>query len=117
MAFINRIIPLGLSTFNAASLTANYQAINSGGFSQSALIIKIQNDNSTDITISFDGTNDHEFLAGTAAAIPRESLILNFISSPSTSGYIYMAKGTVVYVKGSAGVGSIVLSAYSQQEI
>lgn len=116
MSYQNRIKIQELSTFNAASLTANYQEINSTGFPEPIVILRIVNASDADITLSYDGSTDQEFIPGTAAAIPRSMLQLDFTSTPSTTGYLYLAKGTKVFVKGSAGTGTIYISAYSQGE-
>ena len=116
MSYQNRIKIQELSSFNAASLTANYQEINSTGFPEPILILRIVNASDADITLSFDGSTDQEFIPGTTAAIPRGVLQLDFTSTPSTTGYPYLAKGSKVYVKGTAGTGTIYMSAYSQGE-
>lgn len=116
MAHKNRVQAVSLSSFNAASLSGTYQAINSTGLSNACVILKIVNENSTGITISYDGINDHEYLPGTAAAIPRETLLLDFSGGSHSGSEMKFAKGTVVYVKGTAGVGTIYLSGYYHDE-
>lgn len=114
MTFQNKVKSIGLTSLDSATLTANYQAINPNGLEKACFLLRIVNDSTSDITISYDGTNDHDHLAGTAAAIPRETLTLDFTSSPPFGGYVFIPKGTVVYLKGSAGVGVIYLSGYYQ---
>lgn len=107
-------VPLDLSTLNSATLTASYQELNSTGFPGNLFWLRIENASTANITISYDGINDHEFLPATAAGIPRESLIIDFTGSPSSPGFVYLRKGTKVYVKGSAGVGNITMSGFYQ---
>lgn len=109
-------VPLDLSTFDTATLTASYQALNSSGFPGNLFWLRIENASTTNITISYDGINDHEFLPGTIAGIPKESMVINFSGSPASPGFIYLRKGTVVYVKGAAGVGNITMSGFYQEE-
>lgn len=116
MAHKNRILAIPLTSFAAASLTASYQAINSNGLDEACFLLRIINENSTGITISYDGINDHDFLAGTAAAIPREILELDFSAGSHSGSPLKFAKGMKVYVKGSAGVGTIYLSGYYHSE-
>ena len=114
MSLQNRVKFIPLTSFNGASLTANYQAINSNGLSEACFLIRIVNDCTTDITISYDGITDHDHLAGTAASIPRETLQIPFPQNSASSGLVLIPKGTVVYVKGTAGIGVIYLAGYYQ---
>jgi len=112
----NRIFPVDLTSFNAASLTGTYQAINSSGLDFSCFMLQFTNSSTADVTISFDGTNDHEFIPGTAADIPR-SVKQIYAPASNTSQAIVFPKNTIIYVKGSAGVGTLYLSAYGQKEV
>jgi hypothetical protein len=114
MALQNKAKAIPMTTFNGGALSGSYQAINTSGFPEACFLIRIVNDNSTNITISYDGINDHDQLAGTIAGVPRETLVIDLTSNPALSGYLFFAKGTIVYVKGSAGAGSIYLSGYYQ---
>lgn len=114
IGFLNKVQFQTLSTFDAASLTSTYQAINSSGFEKAVLILRLVNASTADVLISYDGTNDHDVTPGTAANIPRNFIQLDFTSAPNNTGYIYIPARTKVYVKGTAGVGTIYLAAYSQ---
>lgn len=109
-------VPLELSTFNSATLTENYQALNSTPFPGNLFWLRIKNATTTNITISYDGVTDHEFLSGTTASIPRENLVINLTGSPGDKGLIYLRKGTTVYVKGTAGSGNITMSGFYQED-
>lgn len=103
----NSIKALVLSTFNSASLTAGYQVINSGGFAFPVLFLRIVNNASTAITISYDGINDNEYLA------PNSSF--NFPTQTNSLPNAQVAQfnaRTQVWVKGTAGSGTIALSGY-----
>ncbi len=102
-----KIIPL--SSFDTSSLSGTYQVINSTGLPHACFLIRINNDSNMDITVSFDGTTDQEFVSS------NSSLTLPFQSNSSPNGFVAkMAKGTKVYVKGSSGMGSVYLSGYYQ---
>lgn len=116
MGLRNRIAYEGLSSFDTSTLTANYQVVNSSGFSHPVLLLKVVNTSTNDVTISFDGVNDHDIVIGSANGRPRTVLNLSFMCTPAPTGYLYMAQGTKVYVKGTASAGSIYVSAYSQGE-
>lgn len=108
------IHPIALSSINASALNANYQALNGSGLEEPCLFIRICNASTSDVTISFDGTNDHEFLAGTVATIPRESLVYYPGENNVNNIPLLFHKGQIIYLKGAAGVGSIYLSGYYQ---
>jgi len=112
--FSRKVAAIPLSSIDASSLTGTYQALNAGGLPDPCFILRFENASTSDVTISFDGTTDNEFLPGTAAGIPRENLELNFLASPGGEGLLFFPKGTVIYVKGNAGVGTFNLSGYYQ---
>jgi hypothetical protein len=61
------------SSFNPASLTGSYQALNGTGFSDNVKILKLYNGSSTvSIDISLDGVTDHDFIP------PLGTLIVDF---------------------------------------
>ena len=96
-----------LTSINSASLIGTYQAINPNGLPHSCFILRIINGGTTAITVSYDGTNDHDVVfADSILQIPTPINTL-----PNSRGGQF-ALGTIVYVKGTAGVGSIGLAGY-----
>lgn len=96
-----------LTVFNSASLTSNYQVINTNGFAKPIMFMRIVNDATTAITISYDGVTDNEYIRTTDS--------FNFpcqANSQPNAQKALLKAGTKVYVKGTAGVGSITLSGY-----
>jgi hypothetical protein len=106
----NVILPIELTTFNSANLTANYQAINPNGLDASCIILRINNSGSSAVTISFDGVTNHEYLAAGQSVI-----IESQANSLPSSKVCCFRKGMVVYLKGTAGTGTLSLSGYYQQ--
>ena len=100
-----------LSQFAASGLTASYQPINASGLSNPCYLIRLVNDSNQSVLISYDGTNDHEYmLAGTFYDIYGPT---NAIQQSHGGQW---PQGTIVYVKsGSSGTGVINLSAYYQR--
>jgi len=96
-----------LKSFASASLTASYQAIYSGGLPAACFYLRIQNQSSTAITVSYDGVTDHLYLP----TLAEERLNAQANAQPNAQGAL-VPKGTVVYVKGTAGTGSVYLSGY-----
>jgi hypothetical protein len=109
MALKNSVQAIPLSSIASSTVSGSYQAINSGGLPNPCFLIRITNGSNMAVTISYDGSTDQEYLA--AGAILQLSLQAN--SQPSNF-VTNMSKGTIVYVKGTAGTGSVYLSGYYQ---
>jgi hypothetical protein len=105
----NRVKALILKSFDSAGLSGTYQAISATGTEAPCFFLRIVNNSNTSITISYDGTNDNEFLLATS------SLEIASQTNSIPAGRIALFPiGQKVYVKGSAGVGLIYLSGYYQ---
>jgi hypothetical protein len=92
---------LPMMNINTATFTGTYQSL-SAGLAEACGILHFNNPSNTNVTVSFDGVHDHEFvLAGTQVSINADLL--------DTCAF---AEGTPVFVKGTAGVGILHLSAY-----
>lgn len=100
-----RIRPETLRSRDSSTFTGSYQTLGSA-LDNPCRIIKITNDSDQDILISWDGTNDHEY-------IPASSfLLLDFSSNRAGQSLLAVAEGTQFYVQGSSGTGSVYLSSY-----
>ena len=109
MATKNIILPIALSSIDSATFTGSYQLLSAAaGVPFACTIIRIVNNSNRDITISYDGTTDHEFLQDT------DSLKLEFQSNSQPSGMVScLPVGTKIYVKGLVGgAGLVFLSGY-----
>ena len=90
------------ATFNPASLTGSYQAMNGTGFSDTVKILKLYNGSTTvSIDISLDGVNDHDFIP------PLGTLIVDFQTNHYDgaiygSGTLNVRKGQILYGKTAA---------------
>lgn len=105
----NIIIPLTLQTIDSSTLGAAYQAIDANGIDGPASILRIENDSDQEVTISYDGTNDHGYLGVGQVAV------WDFQTNgrPNTN-IAALRTGTVIYVKGTAGTGTIAVSGWYQ---
>jgi hypothetical protein len=64
-------------------------------------ILKIVNNTNADLTISFDGTTDNDF-------VPANSFCLyDFNANADENNEFYLSLNTQIYVKGSPGSGSV----------
>ena len=98
----NSIRPVGLWTFDSASVGAAFKAINVA-FGWPIYFLSIKNNSDKDIIVSFDGVNNHDFVAH-GKSIDRGG---------GPADKCFFNKGTIVYVNGTAGTGDIYLSIYT----
>jgi hypothetical protein len=82
------------------SISGTYAAI--GPATQHAMrLIKIVNNTNADITISFDGTTDNDY-------IPSNSFALyDFQTNSQSDLYFFLSLNTQVYIKGTPSAGSV----------
>lgn len=97
----NRLTPEALRSINSTTFNGSYQEIGAP-LLYPARILKIVNNTSVVVTISWDGITDHDFLpigsfalydCGTNKGTPADALDI--------------PKGTQFWVKASAGTGSL----------
>lgn len=110
MAVINAILPITMTSFNTAGLNGSFQVVNSGGTTEACVLIRIVNDSDQDVTVSFDGAVDHDYVrAGETLQLPIQS------NAAPGSNTAKLRQGTQVWVKGAgAGTGLIYLAGYYQ---
>lgn len=99
-----------LRSINSTIFSGSYQALGSP-LANPNCIIKIVNNSTVLVTISFDGTNDHDI-------IPAGSFVLydfgTDAESSNSNEKLNLAAGTQVYVKGSAATGLVYLTCIFQ---
>lgn len=111
MAVKNSVAAIPLTSIDSATFTGNYQLVNSGGLPQSCFVIGITNNSTKDITISYDGTTDNDFVQ----TMQGSNLPVQSTAQPNNYTALF-PKGTRVWVKGSAGTGLVYLSGYYQPQ-
>lgn len=112
MSVKNSIQAIALTSIDSATFTGSYQAINSSGLSKNCFMIRITNNSNKDVTVSYNGSTDHDFIkAGTSIQLSFQDMAQpnNFIAN--------MSLGTIVYVKGAAGAGLVYLAGYYQPSL
>lgn len=111
MSVKNKVLAIPLTSIDSATFTGMYQAINTGGLARPCFLVRIINDSNTDITVSGDGVTDNDFVRA------GETAQFNFqTNSQPNNNMAFLAQGTVIYVKGAAGIGNIYLAAYFQPQ-
>jgi hypothetical protein len=105
----NIVKAIPLITFNTAGLLANYQLINGpDGLPSECFFLGIINDSGADITLSFDGIIDHEYLpAGYNTYMPAQ------MNSQPNAQVALFPKRLKIYVKSAAAAaGTLAISGY-----
>ena len=112
MSYKNKVLPIPLTSIDSATFTGSYQLLSAtDGIANPCIMLHIANNSNVSITISYDGTNDHDFLLSDT---DRE---LNFQSNANPQNFAAsLAQGTKIYVKGSAGIGLVYLSGFYQPQ-
>lgn len=108
MSLANFFKPIVLKSIASSTVSGTYAAINPDGTEKPCLGITILNHSSQDITISFDGIHDHDYLP------TGNSTSIGVIPAQPMNNGASLAKGTIIYVKGTAGTGNIYLSGFYQ---
>lgn len=100
-----KILPDAIRSIDSATFTGSYQAVGTK-LTNPTRIIKFTNNSTVLVTVSWDGTNDHEIL-------PAGSFVLLDVSSDrETSNIFEIGANTQFYVKGAAGTGLVYISTY-----
>lgn len=102
MAYTGRIAWETLRTIDSATLTGSYQALGTP-LANPSYILKLVNNSTVLVTISIDGINDVDVAPAGSFWLYDEGKV------GASSAFPAMPKNTQVYVKGSAGTGTIYL--------
>lgn len=100
-----RLYPEVLRVFDSSTLDGSYDPIGTP-LLYPAVVLKFTSESTSDVTISWDGTNDHEIL-------PAGSfLLLDVCTNRGIEQQRFIGAQTQFYLNGSAGTGNIYLSSY-----
>ena len=94
--------PDTLRSIDSATFTGAYQALGTA-LTRPIRLVKILNDSSVPVTVSWDGTNNHDYLPANSFAL--YDLTANEVMQ---DGW-FIGVGTQFYVKGAAGVRYVYL--------
>lgn len=109
MSVKNSMYYIPMTSIDSATFTGSYQLINTGGTTLPCFSFKIVNNSTVDVTVSINGTTDHDYIPTKSAQIYD----LQTNKQPQND-MCQLAQGTKVYVKGSAGTGSVYLVGLTQ---
>ena len=109
MAYQNKIKAIPLKSLASTGFSSTYALVTAAsGIPNPCLMLKIVNNSDQDVTVSYDGTNDHDFVPKATVT----ELKPGDVNQPNNYSILW-AQGTQVWVKGSAGMaGSVYLSGY-----
>jgi hypothetical protein len=112
MAVKNIVLPIPLSSIASSGMSSSYQLLSAtAGIPHSCIMIRIVNNSNKDVTLSYDGTNDHDYIP------TMTSVLLEFQTNSQPQNQVCsLALGTKLYVKGTAGTGSVYLSGFYQPQ-
>jgi len=113
MAVKNIVLPIPLSSINSSAFSGAYQLLSgAAGITHACIILRIVNNSTMDVTVSYDGTNDHDY-------IPTKTVrdIQFQTNSQPQNNMCSLAQGTKIYVKGAAGTGFVFLSGFYQPQV
>lgn len=107
-----------MAVFNTATLTSSFTALNGptsysiftgSGFPDDIKVLKMYNDGSNGIILSYDGVTQNDFIPSKATLI-LDIQANHADNSPYGSGTKNGRKGQVIFGKGSAGAGNLYIS-------
>jgi len=100
--------PETLRSLAFGSISGSYAALGAA-LANPIIQLHISNDTDANMLISYDGVNDHEFIAA------NSFILLDIGSNKSVGEGLFLSKGDSVYVKQESGAptsGNIYMSAY-----
>jgi hypothetical protein len=112
MAVKNSVAAIPLKSIDSATFTGSYQLIYSSGNPKACFFLSIINNSNKDITVSYDGATDHDFVP----TLNKRDLPVQTNAQPNNHTALFPS-GTKVWVKGAAGTGLVYLAGYYQQSV
>lgn len=109
MAVRNSIYAIPLTSLPAAGFNGTFQLMNVTGFPQACFIVRIINDSTEDIIVSYDGVNDHDVV------INQTTLQIESQTNSQPNNFICKFPiGQKVWILGAPGAGAVYLAGYYQ---
>ena len=112
MSVKNSVLPIPLTSIDSSTFSGAFQLLSgAAGITNPVFYLKIVNNSNVGVTVSYDGTNNHDFVrAGSDALINFQA------NNQPTNNNALLPKATKVYVKGAAGAGLVYLSGWYQPQ-
>lgn len=103
----NSLKALPMVTVDAATLGAGFLPLNTPGFAHPVLYLRIINAATKDLTISFDGINNHDFIRS-----DREYFLPAQLNGVPNNHLSVFRQGTQIFGKCVGATGYIYIAAY-----
>lgn len=107
MSTTNKILAIERADFNSNTLTGGFDVLYTS-LPEPLAILRIVNESNRDITISYDGSTNHDL-------VPSSNTLQLYLqaSNRPRSHVAQLPKGSTIYVKGTAGgTGYIYVAGY-----
>lgn len=106
----NFVQAITLVVYDTSALTGSFAALNGSGTTQPLKILKIYNASDVGITLSLNGSTNHDFMpAGGTFLLDVQA---NASKVAGGDGSWLVKKGQIIYGKGSAGTGNLYITGY-----
>lgn len=101
----NAMYPETLRSIASSAVSATYAAVGSP-LLHPIRVIRFTNASTEDVTISWDGVTNHEYL------VSGTSLLIEVSTNREAAQVFDISQNTQFYVKGTTGTGTVYISAY-----
>jgi hypothetical protein len=102
------ILPMKMRSVDTAGIALGSYTEIGNPFLKALSFLRITNASDTNVIISYDGINDHEFVYKSGGSIE-----INFQKCASVSNsFGKLRKGTILYIRGAVGTGLVYVSGY-----
>ena len=101
------IVPIEMQSVDTAGIGAGAFIVIGNPLEGALCFIRITNDSNTDVIISYDGINDHEYIRSD----DRAEVYFQINSTPNNQ-VAKLKQGTILYIRGNAGAGLVYVSGY-----
>ena len=107
----NSVKAIPVTSIDAATFDGDFQVINPTGLPESCFLLRIVNDSSVIVGISYDGITAHDIVPD------NDSVTINAQANSAPNNQIAnFAKGTRIYASGEAGTGDVYVIGYYQDK-
>ena len=103
----NIVKSVTLGSLASSGISSTYTAVIT--LSNACFMIRIINNSDEDVTVSYDGTHDADFIPEMSSAQIQAQT-----NAQPTNSVANFAQGTTIYVKGTSGTGSVYVAGYYQ---
>lgn len=107
MSSKNSVKAIPLTFIQSSVIDDTYSLIDANGLPNACFLLKIINNSNEDVTVSYDGDTDQEY-------VPKNTIAtINAQTNAGPNSFVTLFPvGMGIYVKGTAGTGDVYLAGY-----